>query len=335
MAVSKCFPEQNEDSRRGGSGGSVLGSGGGGATGGAATAPAAQGTGTGFTNLQKFLDVNQDTGSLAGAVSEQAGSGIGAFGQDLQSTAQGIASGLGQQQANFESNTLVGGQPIPESFRNAEGGLASQFKLQPVDTSALSSQGNVGRTRINAIQDLALNDRATQRGFLLDTFGDQGLTRGGSKLDALILGQTNRQGLEQGLQANRQRVNQEIATAGAIPQAARLSRYAAADTFLGGFNQSIAAEEKRKTDAIAATQKAEQDKIDKAAADQAAATADIPDPTDSPFLGGPGGFTGTRPDADRRADIPDPTQSPFFGTGGFSGDPLEKFKRFGRSGRFF
>jgi hypothetical protein len=253
MAVSNFFPEQNETNTPGTpGGGGVLGGGGNVAGGAAPAAPAAPtSSGTGFTNLQRYLDVNKDTGGLANQVAEQAGAGIGAFGEGLRSTAQGFADTLNTEANQFQSNIVGAGGAVPQDPQ----------RINQLDTSDLGIQGNQGRTRLNKVQDLAGSNRFAQQQ-LLKQAGGPGFQSGFGKLDSLILAGTNQGGLDQALQGNKNRINQEIAGAGRIVQDARVGRNDAAQQF----SDSVTA----RNDAIAQ----EQAQADAAQAELGRSTAD-------------------------------------------------------------
>ena len=229
MAVSNYFPEQNDpnnpQSGSGVGGTSILGGGGGGASSPGAAAPSSAPTGSGFTNLQKYIGVNSDQGGqLANAVTNQAGQGTEAYTTGLNNIASGIAGEYG-------ANTTQYGNTVGE-----QDSVVNGLNTNEVNASGLAPAITTGANALNARQDLALNNSDAQQSLLKKEFG-QGYQSGFGKLDSLILGQTNRAGLEAGIAGNKA----NIAAAGVNAQGTVDTAKGSMDAAKGRYDQSVTA----------------------------------------------------------------------------------------------
>lgn len=256
MAVQSYFPTQEDKNPQSSTGSAVLG--GGGST--PAAAPAAK-TGTGFVNLQKYIQTNKDTGGLANAVTGQAGSGIQDFQQQTQQGASNITSNLQGQTANLNQQAgdiNAAWRNIGQDFQNRGDAAISDYLGRTrnanfgsgVDTSGFNAQTTANANRLNQTQDLAQNSQYAQQALLGKEFGGKsGYNPTFGALDALILGQTNRAGLEAGLAGNRQRVADTVSGANAQVAAAQQAFQNAQGTLRGAAAQGISQSDRDKLNA--------------------------------------------------------------------------------------
>ena len=195
MATSNYYSDEDEV---GGGAGGVIGGGGGGAPAGGAgaAAPSSNSQGSGFVNLQSYLDANQG-GSAAAAqgVTQDFGKGVASSNQELA----GINAGGMAGAAGADTSGLAVGPDV--SQYGQEQALAG---LESYGMSGATSGGydRVGRDQegLRGQADALANDHSTRREAVQRLYGS-GRSSGFGNLDSFLLGADESAGLQGGLTA--------------------------------------------------------------------------------------------------------------------------------------
>jgi hypothetical protein len=232
MATVNYFPEEKPQGSATSGGSSALGAGGGQVKGGRPS-----GLGSGFTNLNKYLAVNNNQGtldSLAGGVAKGLDQGVGSvssaantissnydndarnfdtMGREANADAAAVYTGMGEVSSGIMSGKGAGAFDAWDTAANK----ANQWKTTGPGQVADTTMVNAGRQLLGADANTLKSNRYAQQTALKDNFGAN-YGSGFGRLDSFLLGAQNQGGLDSAIGGKLQSADAAIAGIGKAQQ---------------------------------------------------------------------------------------------------------------------